>query len=170
MEDELILRQQAAEQYLKGVPVSDIAQKLGRSRQWVHKWITRYRQVGVENWYLSKSTAPKQARNRTSPKTEELVISVRNALAGCRYSQSGALSIMYEIERMGLKSPLIPTINRILKRNNLITSSSVKQRKGIKYPNYFTPARRRLQLRRLNLCSFQLQQMMLQLILPLNSE
>lgn len=138
MEDELILRQQAAEQYLKGVPVSDIAQKLGRSRQWVHKWITRYRQEGVENWYLSKSTAPKQARNRTSQKTEELVISVRKALAGRRYSQTGALSIMYEIERMGLKSPSIPTINRILKRNNLITSSSVKQRKGIKYPNYFT--------------------------------
>jgi hypothetical protein len=45
---------------------------------------------------------------------------------------------MYEIEGMGLKPPSIPTINRILKRNNLINTSSVKQRKGIEYPNYFT--------------------------------
>ena len=51
MEDELILRKQAVEQYLNGVPVSDIVQKLGRSRQWVHKWITRYRTEGGDNWY-----------------------------------------------------------------------------------------------------------------------
>ena len=66
------------------------------------------------------------------------MINVRKALADRRYSQTGALSIMYEIERMGLKPPSIPTINRILKRNNLITPSSVKQRKSIEYPNYFT--------------------------------
>ena len=138
MEDEIIFRQQAVELYLKGIPISDIVHKLGRTRQWVHKWITRYRYEGGDYWYLSRSTAPKQARNRTPRKEEELVISVRKALADRRYSQTGALSIMYEIERMGLKPPSIPTINRILKRNNLITSSSVKQRKGIEYPNYFT--------------------------------
>ena len=138
MEDDLILRQQAVELYLKDVTISDIVQKLGRSRQWVHKWITRYRAEGGDNWYLSRSTAPKQARNRTPPKQEELVINVRKALVERRYSQTGALSIMYEFERMGLKPPSIPTINRILKRNNLITLSSVKQRKGIEYPNYFT--------------------------------
>lgn len=138
MEDELIFRQQAVELYLKGIQISDIVHKLGRSRQWVHKWITRYRSEGGDDWYLSRSTAPKQARNRTPRKEEELVISVRKALADRRYSQTGALSIMYEIERMGLKPPSIPTINRILKRNNLITLSSVKQRKGIEYPNYFT--------------------------------
>lgn len=138
MEDELIFRQQAVELYLKGIPISDIVHKLGRSRQWVHKWITRYRSEGGDYWYLSRSTAPKQARNRTPRKEEELVINVRKALADRRYSQTGALSIMYEIERMGLKPPSIPTINRILKRNNLITLSSVKQRKGIEYPNYFT--------------------------------
>ncbi|MGC9472141.1 MAG: helix-turn-helix domain-containing protein [Bacteroidales bacterium] len=138
MENDLILRQQAVELYLKDVPISDIVQKLGRSRQWVHKWITRYRAEGGDDWYLSRSTAPKQARNRTPPKKEELVINFRKALIERRYSQTGALSIIYEFERMGLKPPSIPTINRILKRNNLITPSSVKQRKGIEYPNYFT--------------------------------
>ena len=120
MEDEIILRKQAVELFLNGVPVSDIAQKLGRSRQWVHKWITRYRTKGGDTWYLSESTSPKQVHNKTSPKEEDLVINVRKALATRQYSQTGALSIMYEIERMGIKAPSIPTINRILERNNLI--------------------------------------------------
>ena len=122
MEDDLILRQKAVELHLKGVSVSDIVHKLGRSRQWVHKWITRYRTDGGDDWYRSKSTSPKRSLNRTPPKEEELVINVRKALADRRYSQTGALSIMYEIEGMGLKSPSIPTINRILKRNNLINT------------------------------------------------
>lgn len=106
--------------------------------QWVHKWINRYRSVGGNDWHLSISTAPKRPRQRTPRKEEDLVSNVRKALAGRRYSQTGALSIMYEIKRMGFHSPSIATINRILKRNDLITSSSVKQKKGIEYPNYFT--------------------------------
>jgi hypothetical protein len=94
--------------------------------------------VGGDDWYLSISTAPKRPGQRTPRKEEDLVINVRKALAGRRYSQTGALSIMYEIKRMGFHSPSIATINRILKRNDLITSSSVKQKKGIEYPNYFT--------------------------------
>jgi len=138
MEDEFILRKQAVELYLNGDSISDIVQKLGRSRQWVHKWITRYRTKGGNDWFHSESTSPKQVHNKIPQNEEELVVNVRKALEGRTYSQTGALSIMYEIERMGLKSPSIPTINRILKRNNLINYSSVKQRKGIEYPNYFT--------------------------------
>jgi transposase-like protein len=138
MEDELILRKQAVELFLSGESISAIKQKLGRSRQWIHKWIRRYRSKGGDDWFHSESTAPKQAHNRTPQKKEELVINVRKALEDRRYSQTGALSIMYEIEGRGLKSPSIPSINRILKRNNLINTSSVKQRKGIPYPDYFT--------------------------------
>jgi len=54
MEDELILRQQAVELFLKGDPVNDIVHKLGRSRQWVHKWITRYRTEGEDDWYICR--------------------------------------------------------------------------------------------------------------------
>lgn len=138
MEDEFILRKQAAELYLKSDSISDISRKLGRSRQWVYKWITRYRTKGGDTWYLSESTSPKHSSNRVALQKEELVVNVRKALEGRAYSQTGALSIMYEIEHLGLKPPSIPTINRILKRNNLINLSSVKQRKGIEYPNHFT--------------------------------
>jgi len=138
MEDELILRKQAVELFLQGVPISDIALKLDRSRQWVHKWLTRYRTIGGEDWFHSKSASPKQVPNKTPQNEEALVVKIRKALEGRIYSQTGALSIMYEIESMGLKPPSIPTINRILKRNNLITGSRVKQKKGIEYPTYFT--------------------------------
>jgi len=138
MEDELILRKQAVELHLSGVPISDIVQKLGRTRQWVHKWITRYRTKGGDSGYHAASRAPKQKHNRIPQNQEDLVINVRKALEGRTYSQTGALSIMYEIEHMGLKAPSIPTINRILKRNNLINLSSVKRKKGIEYPSYFT--------------------------------
>ncbi len=138
MEDELILRKQDVGLYLQDVPISDIVHKLDRSRQWVHKWITRYRTKGGDDWFHSESTSPKQVYNKTSQKEEELVINVRKALEGRIYSQTGALSIMYEIERMGLQTPSIPTINRILKRNNLISNKRVRQKKGIDYPSYFT--------------------------------
>lgn len=137
MDDEIILRKQAVELYLKDVPVCKIAQKLNRSRQWVHKWIARYHNIGGGNWFLPEPTSPNQVHNKTSEKGEELVVNVRKALEGRIYSQTGALSIMYEIERMGLKAPSIPTINRILKRNNLINSSRIRQKKAIEYPNYF---------------------------------
>lgn len=138
MDDEIILRKQAVELHLSGVAISDIVQKLGRSRQWVHKWITRFRIKGGNDWFLSESTSPKQVHNRTPQKEEELIVNVRKMLEGRKYSQTGAISIIYEIERMGLKSPSIPTINRILKRYNLISCCSVKQRRGIEYPNFFT--------------------------------
>lgn len=138
MDDEIIIRKQAIEFHLNGFSVVEIAQKLGRSRQWVHKWITRYRTKGGDEWYHSESTSPKHMHNRTPKNEEELVINIRKALEGRTYSQTGALTIMYEIERMGLKPPSIPTINRILKRNNLINRNSVKQRKGIEYPSHFT--------------------------------
>ena len=71
MDDEIILRKQAVELYLKDVPVCKIAQKLNRSRQWVHKWIARYHNIGGGNWFLPEPTSPNQVHNKTSEKEEE---------------------------------------------------------------------------------------------------
>lgn len=129
MDDEIIIRKQAIELYLNGISTVDIAQQLGKSRQWVHKWIKRYQTIGGDEWYNSISRTPKQIQGKTPPKTEDLVVRIRKSFEGRMYSQTGALSIMYEFERLGLKPPSIATINRILKRNNQINKSSVKQKK-----------------------------------------
>jgi len=134
MDDEIIIRKQAIELHLKGYSSVDIARKLYKSRQWVHKWIKRYQSIGGDDWYKSLSTSPRQMKGRTSKNIEDLVVNIRKSFEGRIYSQTGALSIMYEFERLGLKPPSIPTINRILKRNNLIKMSKEKQIKKKNIP------------------------------------
>jgi transposase len=46
MNDDEIIRKQAFKLYLKGISEIDIGFKLKKSRQWVHKWIKRYRYIG----------------------------------------------------------------------------------------------------------------------------
>jgi len=126
MNDEIILRKQAVELHLKGFNKIRIAEKLGKSRQWVHKWIGRYLQIGGDSWYKSFSTAPSKITNKTKDEIEDLVVSIRKVLDGQKYSQKGALSIMYEFKRIGITPPSITTINRILKRHHLIGESMNK--------------------------------------------
>jgi transposase len=82
MNDEEIFRKQAVELYLKGIPVIDIGLKLNKSRQWVHKWINRYRSIGGDDWFMSKSRSPKQVHGKTPQKQEDLVIKIRKSLEG----------------------------------------------------------------------------------------
>jgi len=126
MNDEIILRKQAVELYLKGLSKSDIAVKVSRSRQWVYKWIKRYLEIGGDLWFKPFSNTPIKIPIKTASDIERLVVSIREALDGRKYSQKGALSIMYELNKMGFTSPSIPTINRILKRYDLIEESMNK--------------------------------------------
>jgi IS30 family transposase len=126
MDDELILRKQAVDLFLKGNAKKDIAQTLGKSRQWVHKWIKRYHTIGGDTWYHSCSTAPKTITKKTPTDLEKLIISIRKGLDGKLYSQKGALNVLYELKRLGVAPPSIATINRILKRNGLISKDSLK--------------------------------------------
>ena len=63
MKDEEIVRKQAVELHLKSVPVNTIADTLGKTRQWVHKWFKRYK-TGSDDWYRSQSNAPKKPVSR----------------------------------------------------------------------------------------------------------
>ena len=125
MEDEDILRKQAVELHLQGVSIADISLKLGRSRQWVHKWIKRYYQTKSDHWFESISTVPKHVSRKIQSGVEETIIRIRQDLQCQKYSQKGALSILYEFERIGMNPPSMATINRVLKRNNLIEESSI---------------------------------------------
>jgi transposase InsO family protein len=44
---------------------------------------------------------------------------------------------MYEFERLDIRSPSLSTINRILRRNDLVNPSSVRTRRETEYPKYF---------------------------------
>jgi len=128
MNDEEILRQQAIELCLKGTAIVDITGKLGKSRQWVHKWLNRYKS-GDDKWFLSLSNAPKKPVKAISEDIENMVVSIRKKLKDQKYAQKGALNILYEFERLNIKPPSLSTINRIIRRNGLIDRGTKREAK-----------------------------------------
>jgi hypothetical protein len=138
MKQEEILRQEAIRLHLQGDSVQAIASKIKRSRQWVYKWIARYAENSRDNWYLNRSNAPKKVANRIDKSAENSILSIRDKLQNQPYSQRGAISIMYEMRRLELNAPSLPTINRVLSRNNRVHQPPVKTRENTEYPAYFT--------------------------------
>ena len=81
MNEEEILRKEAVSLRLRGVSIKDISVQLGRSRQWVHKWLKQYERYGSsESWYKSGDNTPKQVKNKVSPEIEKAVINIRKEL------------------------------------------------------------------------------------------
>lgn len=136
MEQEETLRQEAIRLHLQGVSVKLIGEQVNRTRQWVYKWLKEFKN-GSSDWYKTKSTAPKHIRSKTSGQTRQLVIDIRKRLQNEPYAQKGAISILYEFERLNITPPSISTINRILRRNSLLEQSEVKRLKDTEYPSYF---------------------------------
>ena len=132
------LRQEAIRLYLQNISVSRISSQLSRSRQWVHKWIAKHKINPSTDWYKSESRAPKRIANVTPSDIEKTIVKARKDLVSRQYSQQGAISILYELDRIKVKAPSISTINRILKKHDLIGDN--KRKKYIKtkeYPGHY---------------------------------
>lgn len=136
MEQEEVLRQEAIRLHLQGLSVKLISEQVNRTRQWVYKWLNEFK-GGASDWYKTKSTAPKTIQHKTSEETEQLVIGIRKRLQNEPYAQKGAMSILYEFERLDIRPPSVSTINRILRRNKLLHQSEVKRLKDTEYPTNF---------------------------------
>lgn len=105
--------------YSDGKSVTEIARELGRSRQWVHKWIRRSKSKN-SNWNKSASKMPHGPHNRTPHAVEADVIRARQELESAPYMESGAYAIWHKLRDEGGAPPSVATINRILNRNGLI--------------------------------------------------
>jgi hypothetical protein len=128
MKDEEIVRKQAVELHLKSIPVNIIADKLGKTRQWVHKWLKRYKS-GNNVWYESISNAPKKPISRIAEDIEKTIVSIRENLKGQKYAQKGALNILYEFKRLNITPPSMSTINRVIQRNGLLGKGTKREAK-----------------------------------------
>jgi len=135
--EEINKRKEAIDLWLKGKKIKEISLKLNRSRQWVHKWINRYNASPDHEWFKSFSRSPKTNPKGITQELEEQVINFREKLCGQKYSQTGATSIQYEFYKSGIEPPPVWTINRILKRNNLIFKSLEKTKRSVAYPNLY---------------------------------
>jgi putative transposase len=117
-------RNEAINLYIAGEKPINICQQLGRSRTWFYKTLKRY-QLGGRAALASRSRAPHRVHNRTAVEVEQAIVRVRETIkAGddpeLRYANIGADTIAIELERAGITAPSRSTINRILKKRDLV--------------------------------------------------
>lgn len=129
------LRNEAVDLYLAGEKPASIARRLSRSRTWFYQTLDRYQREGRAG-LANRSRAPKQVHNKTPADVEAAIVRIRKAIISgedpeLRYAHIGADFIISELERIGLRPPSQPTINRILRRHGL---TRPRRRKGEKQP------------------------------------
>ena len=114
------LRRRAVELDAEGWRPGAIAAELGRSREWVRKWVHRYRTEG-DSGLLERSRRPRSMPSRLEEHVRGQVISVREALSKDRHANVGPKAIHDEIERLGWIGwvPSLASIKRILSEEDL---------------------------------------------------
>jgi putative transposase len=131
------IRQEALRLHLSGLAATEICRQLGRSRVWFHKWKARFDE-GEADWFKDHSRAPESVSNKTPDELEKQVLSIRARLEKTTYSQIGAFTIQWEMKNLGLKPLPTWTINRILKRHNVVREKKRYQPKNTPYPDDFS--------------------------------
>jgi len=127
------IRQAAVKLLLSGVSQAEICARYNRTRAWLYKWLKRY-QSGDSDWFKGLSHKPKNHPRQTPADLEDLVIGIRQNLEATLYAQTGANSIQWEMQKLGLEPLPVSTINHILKRNGLVKKRKKYVSKGKTYP------------------------------------
>ena len=98
-----------------GWKIVEVAQRMGVSRQTVHRWIARYQREGLAS-LSDHSHRPQHCPHQISAEVEALICEIRRRHAGW-----GPLRIGHELGRAGIQpAPSISSIYRCLKRHSLI--------------------------------------------------
>ena len=131
---ELKRRERAVELVESGVAKAKVASRVGRSREWVHKWLRRFEAEGREG-LLDRSRAPNRQDRALPAEVTTRVLAVRETLEKDPVANVGALSILATMEREGFTPlPSIATIERILSRAGVTRPKVTADRSGAKLP------------------------------------
>lgn len=133
MEQEYQKRIEAVRRHNSGQKANYIYKALSKTKRWFFFWLRRYNPL-EENWYKDKPKVNKIIHNKIDKELESLVCNIRNKLAKAKYSQIGALVIQWELKKLGASYIPIWTINRILKRNNLVKEPAFYEKRNKLYP------------------------------------
>jgi len=131
--DEKQLRETAIRRYENGESPKQIYQSLGKSKRWFFKWLKRSQCDGAK-WSETRSRKPHRVREKVDNAMEQTVIETRKKLEKELYAQIGALNVSWHLRQRGMIPPPIPTINKILKRNDLVRKRIKYRPKGVDYP------------------------------------
>ncbi len=121
------LRLEAIERYQAGESATAICRSLGKSRQWLYKWLQRKDELGQDY-------GPQRAHNRTPVEIEEAVVKARKKLQATKYAQIGVNAINRELYLNGISLLPTTTIKRILSREGLQRKKVPYIPKGKVYP------------------------------------
>jgi putative transposase len=112
----------------------DVAEELGRSREWVHKWLRRFREEGAAG-LMDRPRAPKRPPNGIGEATVAEVLRIRKELEDDVVASVGAMSILATMEREGWEPiPSVASIERILHQAGKTRPYRRHQRSGARLP------------------------------------
>jgi transposase len=98
-----------------GVPVTEVADRFGVSRQSVHAWVRRYEQGGLGG-LMDRSRRPGSCPHQVSAEVETAVCELRR-----EHPRWGPLRLVHELGRTGvLPVPSRMSVYRVLVRHGLI--------------------------------------------------
>jgi transposase len=108
-----------------GVPVTEVAERYGLSRQSVHAWIRRYEQGGLGG-LMDRSRRPESCSHQVSVEVEAAVCELRR-----EHPRWGPLRLVHELGRAGVMPvPSRMSVYRVLVRHGLIEPRPRKRPKG----------------------------------------
>jgi transposase InsO family protein len=107
-----------------GVPVAEIAERFGVSRQSVHSWVRRYEQGGLGG-LMDRSRRPKSSPAQVSAEIEAVVCEMRR-----EHPRWGPVRLAHEVKRAGASPvPSRMSVYRVLVRHGLIEPQPRKRPK-----------------------------------------
>jgi transposase-like protein len=108
-----------------GVPVTEVAERFGVSRQAVHRWIAWYRDEGLDG-LAGRSSRPRTSPIQTPPEVEAAICELRRT-----HPRWGARRIEFELGRNGCpgRIPSRITIHRVLIRHGLVDAVPRRRRR-----------------------------------------
>jgi transposase InsO family protein len=108
-----------------GLPVTEVADRYGVSRQSVHTWVNRYRAGGLEG-LADRSHRPNRCPHQLAEAVEAKVCELRRQHPGW-----GPQRLRHELERRGVRPlPSRMAVYRVLVRNRLITPDRRRRRRA----------------------------------------
>jgi putative transposase len=119
---ELRRRRQALRLRLQGVSHKIILEKVQRSRAWLSKWQKRFDQQGASG-LRTRSRRPHHIPRACLPRIVRLIERTRRRLVKQKVGLRGARAIRRELCKvLGKQTPSLTTINRVLRRRNLVAT------------------------------------------------
>ncbi|MGH9891913.1 MAG: integrase core domain-containing protein [bacterium] len=128
-------RREAVMRVLGGEPPNKVAADLGRTDRWVRKWVARY-DPADDGWASDRSRAPATQGRETPEDIVRMVLEIRERLMADPWAQVGAVTIAWEMNKLGVTPPETWTIERILRRAD-VPKRRARNRyapKGTPYP------------------------------------